>query len=266
MLTQSFKGGNNIAPFECKVDPYKGTVQVSFVDKFEIFNIEDFCDVGNATVVCDKLGVVGRHIHHEIYKLLSTNGLLKLTYHGGRSMKKMYDTNQALSVIEDNGVIFLVQSTPSGLRFFPIFNGPEIDLDISASVLENLYQSDILTKGNFFFETDDSEFALSQEKVLCTNSTFNLHHALKCSINVAREKSLNAFEKQSVFLSLVLDDTYIVSFVDEYGENEMLPILSTDEVEIYLSGEHPLTNGNYPVKAFLNGSIFCLGTNRVDRN
>jgi len=180
-------------------------------------------------------------------------------------MKKIYDTNQAISVIEEHEVIFLVRTIPSGLRFYPIFNGPEVYLNISSSVLEEIYQSDILIKDKFFFEADDSEFALSHKKVLCTNSTFNLHRALKESINVAREKSLNAFEKQSVFFSLVLDDTYVVSFVDEYGENEMRLVESTDEVHGYLSGELPLTNDDSPVKIFLNGKIFRPTTNRANR-
>ena len=76
MLTQSFKGGNNLSPFECKVDPHKGTVQVSSVGKVETFNIEDFCDSGDALIVCEKFGVEGRHIHHDIHNFLSSNCLL----------------------------------------------------------------------------------------------------------------------------------------------------------------------------------------------
>ena len=59
MLTQSFKGGNNLSPFEYKVDPHKGTVQVSSVGKVETFNIEDFVTVVTHSLYVTSLELKG---------------------------------------------------------------------------------------------------------------------------------------------------------------------------------------------------------------
>jgi len=58
------------------VTHHKDTVYVIPVDKVEIFNVEDFCDIANVTIVCEKFGFLERHAHQEIHRFLSSNGIL----------------------------------------------------------------------------------------------------------------------------------------------------------------------------------------------
>lgn len=164
--------------------------------------------------------------------------------------------NQNASIIEEHDAIFLVNtSTPSGLIMTPVFNEEELDLGISDGDLIELYRSVHPIKNKCFFEIDDCELALFNPKVILSESSFNLYQAIKTTISLAQLLSLNALEKQGAFTSLVIDDTYIASFVDAAGFNNVVPVGSIEEAYNYQLLENYKINEDYPVRVFINGNI-----------